>query len=213
MNIYENMPFPPCDIKRWKMAEHSAWYSGDPTLLANYYNEMLTNNFMGLTHSLSWDLFWARQIKNESEIGLHVPIAGDIAALSADLLFSEPPVIKVVEAHEENTTQSYKDTQDILNIMLDESGFYRKILECAETCAAMGGGFIKIAWDEEISQFPIPVVEQIDNAIPTFKFGILTEVTFWKVIKQEGKEVYRLFETYYKDGSIRYILNRGTCDK
>lgn len=213
MNIYENMPFPPCDLKRWKMAEHSAWYSGDPTLLANYYNEMLTNNFMGLTHSLSWDLFWARQIKNESEIGLHVPIAGDIAALSADLLFSEPPVIKVVEAHEENTTQSYKDTQDILNIMLDESGFYRKILECAETCAAMGGGFIKIAWDEEISQFPIPVVEQIDNAIPTFKFGILTEVTFWKVIKQEGKEVYRLFETYYKDGSIRYTLNRGTCDK
>jgi A118 family predicted phage portal protein len=207
------MLWPPFDHKRWKMAEHSAWYSGDPTILANFYNDVLGNNHYGLTYNLNWDSFWGRQIKNENEIGIHVPIAGDVAALSADLLFSEPPIIKIVEAHEENASQSYKYTQEVLNNMLDESCFFRKILECAETCAAMGGGYIKVAWDSEVSEYPIPVIEQVDNAVPFFTFGILTKVIFWKVIKQDDKKVYRLFETYYNNGSIEYDLWLGTCDK
>jgi len=215
MNIYDDMAWPVMDYNRWKMAEHSAWYSGEPTILANYYTQLLSSNILGMTYSLDWDLFWARQIKNEAEIGLHVPIAGDIASLSADLLFSEPPLIKIAEAHEENSSQSYKDTQEEFDNMMIESGFYRKILEAAETCAAMGGSYIKLAWDTELSPYPLVVVEQIDNAIPIFKFGILTEVTFWRIIKQSenGSKVHRLFETYAKNGTITYKLYFGTADK
>jgi A118 family predicted phage portal protein len=212
--IKEMMQWPPLDQHRWKMIEHSAWYGGDPTVLAHVYNQMLATNITGLPYMLHHDLFWARQIKNDCEVGLHVPIAGDIASLSADLLFSEPPTIKIAEAHEKKASQSFKDAQEGLNLMLDESGLFRKILECAETAAAMGGGYVKLAWDSDLSPYPIPVVEQIDNAIPVFKFGILIEVTFWKIIKQSGNgdKVHRLFETYHNDGSITYKLYYGTSD-
>jgi len=79
----------------------------------------------------------------------------------------------------------------------------------------MGGSYIKLAWDTELSQYPLVVVEQIDNAIPIFKFGILTEVTFWRIIRQsqDGSKVHRLFETYAKNGTITYKLYFGTADK
>lgn len=210
------MKWPPINLQTaTKIREHSAWYSGEPNNLANFYEKELAKNIFGLPYTLNRDLFWARQIKNDSEIGLHVPIAGDIASTSADLLFSESPSIKIAEAHEEKAAQSYKEAQDTLDTMLEESGFYRKILECAETCAAMGGGYIKLAWDTDLSPYPIPVVEQIDNAIPTFKFGVLTEVVFWKVVdkSEDGTKVYRLLETYAKDGTISYKLYKGNDER
>lgn len=214
--IFENMPWPPnIGVSRWKIEEYSAWYSGDANILANFYAQLTSSNFMGLPYTLERDLFWARQIKNHSEIGLHVPIAGDIAETSADLLFSEPPQIKIAEAHVQNASKIYVDSQDVMSDMLDKSGFYRRILECAETCSAMGGGFIKLAWDEELSPYPIPVVEQIDNAIPEFKFGVLTKVVFWKTldVSGDGHKIRRLLETYSRDGSITYQTYLGSGDK
>lgn len=205
------MQWPPMNFLRWKMAEHSAWYGGDPQILANTYSRITSINISGLNKVLDYNLFWARQVKNNCEIGLHVPIAADISSLSADLLFSEPPSIKIAEAHEQKASQVYKDSQEVLNQMFDDSGFYRKILECGETCSAMGGGYIKLSWDSEISPYPIPVVEQVDNAIPEFKFGVLTEVTFWSIVCGDGTEkVHRLLETYHRDGSITYKLYFGT---
>jgi A118 family predicted phage portal protein len=215
MKIVENMAWPPINsFNRWKMAEHSAWYSGDANILANYYNDLMCQNILGLPYTLNRDLFWARQIKNDCEVGLHVPIAGDIAGTSADLLFGEPPTIKIAEAHEEKASEAYKKSQETLDTML-EKGFYRKIIEAAEVCAAMGGAYIKVAWDSDISNYPIPVVEQVDTAIPVFKFGVLTQVIFWKVLKidDSGHKVYRLLETYDNDGSITYKLYLGNSEK
>lgn len=213
--IKENMEWPPINPLRWKVMEHSAWYSGDPNILANYYEQVAANNVFGLPFVVDKDLFWGRQLKNDIETAVHVPIAGDIASTSADLLFSEHPQIKVVEAHQENAPESAKVTQENLELMLNKSGFFRRIIETAETVAAVGGGFIKIAWDRELSEYPIPVVEQIDDALPHFKFGILTSVTFWKDIKvdDQNKKCYRLLETYNNDGSIIYQLFQGTMDR
>ncbi len=215
MLIHEGMEWPPTDFLRYKMAEHSAWYSGDPNILANFYNRVLAQSIMHLPYTVDRDLFWARQIKNDVQIGLHVPIAGDIASTSADLLFSEPPQIKVAEAHEKNASTIYIKTQENLDKMLIESGFYRKIIECAEVCAAIGGGYIKLAWDSELSPYPIPVIEQADNAYPVFRFGILTECTFVRTIKtdNQGSVVFRLMEIYKSNGSIVYELYKGTSDK
>lgn len=215
MQIKENMAWPPMDFLYWKMAEHSAWYSGDAEVLANFYTEYLYKNLQNLPYTLrNGESFWGRQIKNQGEIFVHVPIAGDIAETSANFLFSESPTIKIAQAHEIKANQSYKDTQSALDDMLMGNGFFAKILEGAETCSALGGVFIKIAWDNEISPYPIPVIVQADRAIPEFKFGILSAVTFWKVIDADdnGNKVFRLLERYEK-GSITYKLYLGTADR
>lgn len=215
MFITENMRWPPSGPLDWKMAEHSAWYSGDPDILANFYTEYANKNFLNLPYAgKSNDLFWGRQFSNQGEIFVHVPIAGDIAETSANFLFGESPVIKIAEAHEKEAAQSAKDTQSTVDTMLMESGFYRRILEGAETCAGIGGVFIKVAWDEEVSPYPVPVVVQADRAIPEFKFGIMTACTFWQVldIDKNGTVVWRLLERYER-GLITTTLWKGSQDK
>jgi len=212
--ITEDMAWPPHKgFMQHKVKEHAVWYSGDPNLIANFYYQELHNNILNLPYSVDRDIFWARQIQNDAEVGLHVPIAGDIAETSANLLFGEPPIIKIAQAHEENASKSYIDTQKTMDKMFMENGTYTRFMECAEVCAALGGGFIKLAWDEELSPYPIPVVEQIDNTIAKFKFGILTEAKFWEVVKVESTKYWRLIETYDNDGDISYELYKGTEDK
>lgn len=215
VEIKEGMEWPPSDELRFKMVEHAAWYSGDANILANYYAQVVATNFLGLPYTVDRDMFWARQIRNDVEIGLHVPIAGDIASTSADLLFAEPPSIKVAQAHEKNASSAFTKTQEEMDKMLDKAGFFMRIIEAAETCAAMGGAYLKMAWDSELSPYPIPVVEQADNAIPYFKFGFLRKVIFWKeiFIDTDRHHYYRLLEYCESDGSIHYELYKGSSDR
>ena len=86
MRISDNSSWPPAsawDNERAKMQEWAAWYSGDTERLANYYRYVCgySNTAKGR--------FWGKTYDDENRPLLHVPIAGDIAGVSADLLFSE----------------------------------------------------------------------------------------------------------------------------
>lgn len=216
MLIKPNMQWPPSNFLSCKMAEHSAWYSGNEQLLANYYTEMQSQNILGVPYLATGSKFWARQARNQNETFVHIPLAGDIADTSANFLFSEAPLIKVIEANELKASQSFKDAQKELEDILIGAEFHRKLLEGAESGSAMGGIYFKIAWDSELSKYPIPVIVQPDRAIPEFAFGILKAVTFWKIIESEDKggekEVLRLLERYER-GSISYALYKGSSDR
>jgi A118 family predicted phage portal protein len=212
MRIAENMAWPPIDFLGWKMAEHSAWYTGDPEILADYYSKVMDANIQKLPYPIrTSESFWGRQYKNQGEIFVHVPIAGDIAETSANVLFGDSPVITIGEDDGKKASQA---SQKELDKMLLESKFFNKIMEAAETCAAIGGAFIKVAWDSELSEYPIPVVMQADKAIPTFRFCILTKVVFWQVFEHEfdSTKFYRLLETYER-GKITNELFLGSADK
>lgn len=224
--IRENMVWPPMNMLRWKMQEHSSWYSGDPNVLANFYERMASTYSLSVEapYHVHKESFWGRQLKNVVDIGVHVPIAGDIASTSADLIFSEPAQLKIAEAHIKNAPDSMVKTQEQLDYMMDDINFHQKLLEAGETSSAMSGVFIKLAWDEELSPYPIPVIEQVDTAYPIFRFGMLIEVSFVKQIdvdvlnesdheKPASRDVFRLVETYYKDGSIGYRLFKGTPER
>lgn len=215
MKIVAGMSWPPLDMILAKMYEHSAWYSGDAEVLANYYASYKSQNVLGVQNPIKNNsTFWGRQIKNNSEAFIHVPIAGDIAETSANFLFGESPIIKITQAQEEKPKEIYAESQKSMDEMLMESGFYSRILEAAESCAAIGGIYIKVAWDEDLSEYPIPVIVQADKAIPEFKFGILTAVTFWTTVykSESGDKVYRLLERYEK-GKIINTMYLGTNDK
>ena len=44
--IKERMSWPPMDLERYKMKEHSVWYSGEAELLANFYFDNDLQNYL-----------------------------------------------------------------------------------------------------------------------------------------------------------------------
>ena len=82
--------FPPNDYKyRYKFDEWESWYSGEPENLLNYY----TTKVLG--SKTAQERFWARMEKEDRSSIVHIPLAGDIAMTSANLLFAESPRIKL----------------------------------------------------------------------------------------------------------------------
>ena len=217
MLFREGMEFPPKDWIREKMQEHNAWYIGDESLLIDYYAIQRPTSTTRLSISgidACRNMFWARQRNNNSHIPMHIPLASDISSTCADLLFGDTPEFKIAEAHKEGASKSSIESQEVLDKMLSDMGFYSKLLEAAECASAIGGVYIKVAWDEEISEYPIPVIEQADNAYPEFTFGRLTAVSFVKVVRIESDNtgaIWRLIERYDKTGTIQYTLYKGTA--
>lgn len=204
-SITENMQWPPMDAIRFKIAEHSAWYSGEGAILSSFYATQQLEAYLTLPYGTSnRNKFWYRQSRNNSHFNLHVPIASDIAETSASFLFGESPIIRFA-----STSDAMKGNQEALDKMLMDTGFFRKIVEAAEVCSALGGVYIKVVWDKEVSKYPVPVIVQCDQAFPRFKCGKLVGVTFIYEIRNDGSKVYRLAEDISK-GVIRNMLYEGS---
>lgn len=203
-----------------KYMEHSAWYSGDPEYLAGVYSSLVNT-------PVPQSKFWAQDVNDEVRTMVHVPLAGDIAATSANLLFSEPPTITIAEAHEERADATAKYTQERIDTILQEGDFYSRLLEAAETAAALGGCFVKPNWDKTFLPMPVMEVVQADKAIPEFRWGFLTAVTFFtefdndeqyslmgytmRGTKKFSSVVWRHLERHEK-GYIYHGLYKGTRD-
>jgi A118 family predicted phage portal protein len=210
----QNIKFPLEDPIYTDYAEHSAWYSGDSNQLALFYGSLLSppsyiaGDFFSENYYNSVaprQKFWQKQVYEERRTILHVPVAGDIASMSANMLFAESPKFNV----------SNEQTQDRLNDIIQRANVNDVLLQAAEIASAMGGVYLKINWDTDFVNYPILSIVQPENAIPVFQWGILKEVTFYKTIRvEEGKKehtVYRLLENHTV-GRIEYGLYKGTDD-
>ncbi|MGJ9487111.1 hypothetical protein ACRQFN_02275 [Actinotignum sp. GS-2025e] len=152
--------------------EHNAWWIGDPRLLASVYQkhttEVTDRASIGLFGHIR-RFFWGKpQALDNSRPNLHLPLAADIAATSANILYATPP-----EFTTENTT-----ARERLATYID-NGLHGALLEGAEIGAAFGGRF------HAVTQIPgvnggIPFLETIDPrcAAPEFQWGHLIAVTF-----------------------------------
>jgi A118 family predicted phage portal protein len=205
-----NVKWPPeaWEAMYGRYAEWSAWYSGDPNVISEVHaSQVYTPTPRGR--------FWAREVREERRVMLHVPLAGDIATVSADLLFSEPAKILIPEAHEEKAPAGAKETQEYLDKLVNElAQVHSRLLEAAESAAAMGGVFIRPAWDVEVADHSFLSLAQADNAIPEFRWGVLVAVTLWRTLSSDSNTiVYRHLERYEPGGLILHGLYRGTSDK
>jgi len=179
----------------------AALYSGDPNRLSDAYSSMVyTPTPKGS--------FWAKHIKDERQTMIHVPVAGDIATVSADLLFSESPTISVSKEEPQG-----EQTNDRLREITEQNDFQAVLLEAAETAAAMGGVFVKVNWDRDLYDYPIFSIAQVDSALPVFQWGMLQKVGLYKIIHEELRDneltVWRHGEIHER-GVIHNKLYVGT---
>ncbi|MEV5710162.1 hypothetical protein [Actinoallomurus sp. NPDC052274] len=206
-----NQPWPPprFDPIQWHMRTWDAWFSGDPDMLMRAYYSLGGNSPTGRSYFSTtgeaglpsqrpgqfrggllgsirrW--FWGNATPpGEKRTNYHVPLAGDIAATSSALLFSKPPTL---------TYEGLPAVQEFLEGFIDD-GTHATLLEGAELCSALGGVYLRVVWDTDISDHPWLDIVPADVAIPEFSYGRLRAVTFWRVIEDTGSTVVRHLEKH-----------------
>lgn len=169
---------------------------------SSYYNSMgalYSGAHDELEDTAENGTFWQRQ---NHKCRIHVPIAADIAATSANLLFSNS-VNATVYHGEDGEKES--DQQKRFDEIAQYNALDSLLLEAAETAAAMGDAFLKIRWDKANLKCPIIASVQPDSAWPEYHNGILTAVHFFVPLREDAKtsKVVRLYELYTR-GKIQY---------
>lgn len=204
-----NSPWPPKNTAEIHAAyaTWSAWYSNSIAELANVYGRTTSRTGL-LNRALSW--FWTpKETDNESSlVKLHVPVASDLCQVSADLLFSEPPTVTVEDPKTNVKAQERLD-------LIAGAGFDQTMTSFAEVSAALGGGFLRVTWDETLCKNVFLTKVDADGALPTFRYGRLVAVTFWRVVSVEGPRVLRHVEHHELQndiGVIFHALYDGTAD-
>jgi hypothetical protein len=184
-----------------------AWYQGDPDRLAALYGDQRgTAGTVPANHPWQYRggivgvigrMFWGVPTPaGEKRTKLHVPVASDIASMSSDLLFSEPPSITCKDA---GTQERIDDLVPSLQATL---------LEGSEVGAALGGYYLRAVWDEQVAERPWLAAVNADCAVPEFRFGRLYAVTFWRIIEQDDSTCLWHLERH-EPGVILNGLYRG----
>jgi hypothetical protein len=179
------------------MAEHDAWWSGDPNRLANVYSDSGAT-----THPSSGERrfrFWSKKGEPATRLRLHIPLPADIATTSADLLFSDPPDIAWPDTLNEETVAA---------VSLLTEGLHPQLLEAAELAAALSGVYPRVVWDDQAFGHPMFDFVHADAAVPEWRWGQLAAVTFWRRLDCTDAKVWRYLERY-EPGKISYGLYVG----
>lgn len=227
-------PWPPphCNEINAQVNTWQAWYSGDAEQLSAVYggdqvggqaHEFFASEKGGFVRNAARKVtdtvrrwFWgSRNTSGQPRQRLHVPIAGDIAAASADLLFSEPPAITVdppqpaQPAPEDGKPAAPlpNPTQDRLDELVDD-GTHATLLEAAELASAHGGVFLRVLWDTTLRSKPWLSAVHTDTAVPEWRQGKLVAVTFWRIVGRRGRLVWRHLERH-EPGQILHGLFQG----
>ncbi|MCP3799755.1 phage portal protein [Allokutzneria sp. A3M-2-11 16] len=204
--------WPPAPFNRaaQRMREWDAWYVGKPEQLAAFYangpvvHTRPSQYRGGLVGAVS-RFFWGRPTspRGQQRTRLHVPLASDIATASADLLFAEPPRITV-----ENSS-----AQTRLDQIVNTPAVHSALLEAAEVAAALGGVYLRVVWDADVTRHAMLDTVDADAAVPEWRWKQLAAVTFWHTVEHsDGASVLRHLERH-EPGRIVHSLYQGTDDE
>lgn len=214
-----NPAWPPkeCQVAARHYREWGAWYSGDPQELRRFYQ--VSNGFGALIDPKQYPdsannlldqvsrFFWGNppESGNIRDAKLHIPLAGDIASTSADLLFGEPPVWSVPD-----DLAGAEDTQGRLDKIVD-NGLIPAMLEASEIGSALGGAYVRVTADLEVDT-PVFDVIPPDSAVPEWRGNRLNAVVFWRELANDQGRVLRHLEKH-EVGWIYHGLFVGTEER
>lgn len=202
-------PWPP---REWSdpftdMAVYAAWWSGDTSKIREASRGNQTRNVMGNRR------FWNRQNNKPdsrpSRSDLHIPLASDLTATSADIVYGNTPTIESKAGVDAETSVRIGEYL--------EAGLQEELLKGAELGAALGGRYHSVVFDPAIDGGrPFLTTIRHDHALPTFRWGRLWEVTFWSVVAKDNAVVWRHVEHHELApngvGITLHGLYEGTAD-
>lgn len=215
----DNPLWPPRECQRADKhyREWGAWYSGDSQELRKFYQ--VSNGFGALIDPKQYPdsannmldqvsrFFWGNPPEqgNIRDAKLHIPLAGDIASTSADLLFGEPPTWTIVDDLDgAERTQARMDK-------IVENGLVPALLEASEVDSALGGVYLRISIDPEMGTPTFDVIPP-ESAAPEWTGNRLKAVTFWRELANNQGQVWRHLERH-EVGWIYHALYVGTEDR
>jgi A118 family predicted phage portal protein len=214
----ERQPWPPL---RWNPIHYdyrvwSAWWSGEPDALMRAYfslgeNSPIGRQFFSTTGEAGISAvrpgqsrggligsvrryFWGEPTPpGEKRTNYHLPVAADLSAASASLLYAQPPQLTY---EDDSTVQTYLE-EDLV-----DDGMHAKLIEAADMCAAFGGVYLRTVWDTDVADSAWLDLVSPDAAVPEFRYDRLTAVTFWSVIEDTGKKVVRHLEKHIPHSNV-----------
>lgn len=215
-----NQVWPPAAVApiTAKQTEWDAWYSSDTDRLAEVYRTQRrpsldrVSQYRGGVQGAVARMWWGRPVGDLTSRSdadkLHVPIAADLCQASSDLLFAEPPSL----------TSADQGMQSELDTAVEE-GLVSVLAEAGEIGAALGDVYLRVTWDPAFADRSFLTAVHADAAWPEFRWGRLVGVTFWHVVRQTDREVWRHVERHELAGTgrdatgvILHGLYQGTAD-
>jgi hypothetical protein len=142
---------------------------------------------------------------------LHSPIAGNLSALSSDLLYAEPP--RIVVQRDGKPLPSDDDLSKQLAQILDEQ-FEATMSEAGEWVAGLSSACLVAQWDrQDGSRRPWVTVSPADSFVPEYRGSTLTAVnlfTTYHDVAASGRTnaTYTHVERH-EPGSITHALYRS----
>jgi hypothetical protein len=223
-------PWPPAhDAERYRrMQRPDAWYGGDPERLAAVYAggvktiggpSTTVNAQAGVARRVVQALrgmFWGEATDGEVDTKRHLPVAEDIAKLSAGLLFSERPILSIVGEgaadDEGQPTPAAQAALAELHRILERCGWHATLLSAFEIAPALGSTGLRIAVDPSgpLRDQPILAKVDADATVPTYSWGVLANTTFWSEVRREGNgTIWRYLENHDRDTLGRAVVYHG----
>ena len=202
MELRENMDWPPtaAEVAR-SVNEWDAWWSGNRGRLSSLYagQNVRPSQFNGGIVGWGSRMLWGTPPRGEFDNRIHLPLAADIAAASADLLFGE----ELTYNWGEDAARGERMEQ-----VLDAVNWQSLLAEAGETAAALGGVYLRAGWDQTLADHPLATVVAPDGAYTEFSFGIPRSILFWFTYTRGGT-TYRHTELH-EPGTIRHQLWKGS---
>lgn len=199
-----------------RFREFGLWYAGEPGELAKFYRNAPNETFPVRPSQRAGGLqgFFARLFWGQPSVGtaadmerFHIPAAANLSALAADLLYSEPPSVRVDDAGDVDAAAT-----DWLQTAMTDGGGFAVLAESAELASAYGSAYRRVTVDRERAEHPVIEALAPHCAIPEWRSGLLDAVTFWRVLTDPRGGVLRLLERH-EPGSVQHQLRLGTANK
>lgn len=207
----------PWDYAYKSFAENDARYTGDTAALAKMYGntEKTRSTHVrngqpmqgGLVGAAS-RMFWGRPVPTgENRARLHVPTPADLAALASDLVFAEPPAVRLESPGETKLRRDGK-AQTRLDLIANGDEAHATFNQMGELKSALGAVALVTRWDTEVPDHVRLEPSAADVIIPTFRMGRLVECTMWSEYVK-GSVYYRHLE-HHVVGAIEHALYAGS---